>query len=326
MANFSVNQFRHLYVVKNLLDKEASATNEGDIVPGLTSDNKKMYFTYKGKGGIVRTDLIDMANILWATSKTSMPGRYARTLSVEFKSGSAPVAGQMYILKIKYNQFIGMSDEDNYFEYGEVRATNGMSASDFWVKMALSLAKNTAKQKMVKVYMSDDTEVLPTMKEADLSGTYTGIYIMEIEQPWVLGTRSSDPVVFDVFCTPVIENGEDDVLWAEITDTTATNGDVIGNGKTIADLEYFCMGERGDIYRNVGWPNTIRTEYMVDPTKMYDVFTIHYAYVGPNEGPQKSERDLVLVVEHSTEEQSVSAELLETWQSLPNYIEEPARD
>ena len=35
--------------------------------------------------------------------------------------------------------------------------------------------------------------------------------------------------------------------------------------------------------------------YLVDPTKEYHSLDIHYAYVGPNEGPQKSEKTLTIV-------------------------------
>ena len=55
------------------------------------------------------------------------------------------------------------------------------------------------------------------------------------------------------------------------------------------------MGERGDHYRNINWPYVIETTYLVDPAEEYSVLDIHYAYVGSNEGVQKSERDITLV-------------------------------
>ena len=56
------------------------------------------------------------------------------------------------------------------------------------------------------------------------------------------------------------------------------------------------MGERGDIYRGVAFPHNIPTTYLVDPTIKYNVIDIHYAYVGNNEGVQKSEKTITLVV------------------------------
>jgi hypothetical protein len=72
---------------------------------------------------------------------------------------------------------------------------------------------------------------------------------------------------------------------------------VVGEGKMIADLEYFCMGERGDVYRNINWPNSIPTKYLVDASKEYYVLNIHYSYIGSNESVQKSEKDITLVAE-----------------------------
>lgn len=56
------------------------------------------------------------------------------------------------------------------------------------------------------------------------------------------------------------------------------------------------MGERGDIYRNMGFPNVIPTTYLVDPTLEYNVVDIHYAYTGGNEEVQKSEKDITVVI------------------------------
>ena len=71
---------------------------------------------------------------------------------------------------------------------------------------------------------------------------------------------------------------------------------VLPEGQKIADLEYFCMGERGDQYRNAGWPNVIPTKYLVDPTAEYDLYTIHYAYVGEGTHQEKSEKDIQFAV------------------------------
>ena len=56
------------------------------------------------------------------------------------------------------------------------------------------------------------------------------------------------------------------------------------------------MGERGDQYRNMGWPNVIPTKYLVDPSKEYDVLNIHYFYQGDGISVQKSEKDIQIVV------------------------------
>jgi hypothetical protein len=55
------------------------------------------------------------------------------------------------------------------------------------------------------------------------------------------------------------------------------------------------MGERGDQYRNINWPNSIQTKYFVNPTSTYYCLDIHYAYQGTCEDIQKSEKTLTII-------------------------------
>ena len=74
----------------------------------------------------------------------------------------------------------------------------------------------------------------------------------------------------------------------------------------IADLEYFLMGERGDQYRKIGWPNTIYTTYLADPSKEYNTIDIEFSYQGPGEDIQKSKKSVTLVVPKEGATNSVS--------------------
>jgi len=52
-------------------------------------------------------------------------------LSSTVNSG-APVAGQDYILRLAFRNYIGLSEEDQYFKYGAVHAITGMTAEVFY--------------------------------------------------------------------------------------------------------------------------------------------------------------------------------------------------
>lgn len=301
MATFSVNQVRQLYVATSLKTPHVLASDAaGSIAVKNDTVKSHLYFEYKGADNLMRSDLIDTKNILYAkaTDATAM-AHNLKSVTVALDSnvnGGAPVAGQDYILRIAFKQYVGMSDEDQYFKYGMVHAYAGMSASEFYKVLAVSLAKNFSREvvPLIKIEIktaSATTEVTPTTKVADLKDTYTGVVVTEVEQPWRLGVMAQTPVYFTVQSVPVTVNG-DERHWATLTESTSGS---IGNGKTIADLEYFCMGERGDMYRQVGWPHNIPTTYLVDPTKTYCVFDIHYAYVGSNESVQKSEKTITIV-------------------------------
>ena len=70
----------------------------------------------------------------------------------------------------------------------------------------------------------------------------------------------------------------------------------LGNGTKIADLEWFCAGERGDQYRMAGYPNYIPTKYLVvDPTKQYNVLEFHFAFTDTGVNSYRSEKDITVV-------------------------------
>lgn len=306
MATFSTNQVRQLYVAKALKTPHVLASDAaGSIAVKNDTAKNHLYFEYKGADNLMRSDLIDIKNILYAkATDADAMAHELKSVTVTLDTnvnGGAPVAGQDYILRIAFKQYVGMSDEDQYFKYGMVHAYAGMTASDFYKKLALSLVKNFSRElvPLVKFTLTNsDDEAVPvdtTTKESSLTETYTALVINEAEQPWRLGIMEQTPVYFTVQPTTITVNG-DERIWGTVKDTDPNPAGTIDNGKKIADLEYFCMGERGDIYRGVGFPNNIPTTYLVDPTVKYNVIDIHYAYVGSNESVQKSEKTITLVV------------------------------
>lgn len=301
----SINQVRQLYVAKTLKTSTATLTTTGDIVPKADTAKTTLYFQSMSPAGIVTSDKIDIKNVISAKATASKDlahklVRYSVTLDADVST--TPVAGQNYILRLAFRQYIGLSEEDQYFKYGEVIARSGMTTSDFYKKMAISLAKNlenkTESTPLVNIYLNSaadgtDVPVTATTKESDLNkGDYDKIIIEEAEQPWVLGMMPQAFIPFTPQFLTITVDGEDR-LWGVATVVTPEK--IVPNGHLIADLEYFCMGARGDIYRGMGYPNIIKTTYLVDPSAAYDVLDIHYFCTGSNESVQKSEKTITLV-------------------------------
>lgn len=304
MAAFSVNQVRQLYVVNAYKKNEKQEdgiileplVNPGDVSVGKDKAGN-IFLQYVGAlGDIMRSDLI--TNISYAKGVSAKKLAYklkGATLTLDPDvNGGQPVAGQDYLLRLAFREYIGMSEADQYFKYGMVHVFPGLKASDFYKEMALSLAANISKDvtALVDIYLYDgttETKVEEGVDPKSLTGTYTALRIAEAVQPWHLGTMPQGVIPFSVQPTTVLVDG-DQRIWGEVEsyDTKA----VLPEGQLIADLEYFCMGERGDQYRNMGWPNVIPTKYMVDPSKEYDVITIHYAFQGDGVSIQKSEKDI----------------------------------
>lgn len=309
MAIYTTNQVRHMYVMKS-----ASITQEGGLTVNKTDDNK-IYFTFKGKGGVLRSDLIDLNKIEYVKFKNSTDyNRYLKQATVTlntdyFEAGATShvIAGQDYILRVKINNYMSLAEEPALLQYGIVHATKGMSDSKFYIKLALSLAKNLSRTDtpMVSIALltsSSSTPVTALSKETDFSSTYTGVQIKEVDQTpnWVRGKVSVKPVNFEVWSSTITDDEtSSEYNWGEIVYSNDSNS-VVHNGTKIADMEYFYMGERGDIYRDNASRNRMYTEYMADPTQAYSTLDIHYAFTDSNESVQKSEKDILIVSTNNT--------------------------
>lgn len=292
MANFSVNQVRHLYAATALgtadtKTKRMKETTVGAIM--LSGDNDTIYFEYQGNGGRMRSDLIKADSIVWARhTPAAMQARALKKVTVTLDtnyltSDGNVIPGQDYIVRVIFRQFAGMSDEDTYIKYGIVHGAKGMTPTDFYAKMKESLEKNFSRE---------------LTKLLTFTSSASGLVIEEVEQDWILGIKQQLPVYFEVIPTTIVCDGEE-VIWGTATEGESTTK--IPNSKNLADLEYFCMGERGDIYRQVGWPNYVPTKYVLDGNDKdgYDVLDIHYYYEGAGENPQKSEKDITIVAKAS---------------------------
>ena len=281
---YNVNQNRQFYVVKAVKTGTDEPAAEGDIKLGKTEDGKQIWFKHFGKGGLTRTDIIDVEKISYIkhSTKTSMQRKLKKavlTLDSDV-NGGVPIAGQDYVLRIEIQNFFSPGDASVYIKSSAVHATKGMTAAQFYAKMKDSLVMNFSREK------HEGMDLLKFESDAN------GITVTEVEQPWRLGILSQEPVNFKVIPTKVLEDGED-VEWGKVAYSDSTT--VVGNGKQIADLEFFCMGERGDMFRGMGYPYNIDVKYMVDPSKEYDVLDVHYAYSGDGVQVHKSEKDITFV-------------------------------
>lgn len=320
MRLFTSNQVNHVYVAKAVKSNLAGLTTDGDIlVKEVEPEKDGFYIQHKGPGGITRSDLIKKCNILWTSLKKGTDDvtnlyKHVVTLNSFGKDASdntKVVGGQDYILRVTFYGYVGMSPEDSqYWKYGMVHTYTGMTLSDFYKKMAISLAQGMLREsvqfmKIALTTSGSDVEVTSTTKIDDLSSTTaTGIAIIETEPDWILGLKQQKFLHLDVV-PGTIENEDGEFQWGDVAAPTVAS--TINNGKKIADLEYFSHGERGDQYRMVGWPDYIPTKYLVDETLSYDIINIHYSYIGANESVQKSEKDLTLVCPTSSASAVVTA-------------------
>jgi hypothetical protein len=271
--NFRTNQVLQFYVNN---DKNTVALVD------KTADNGTFWFTNTQDGKVVsRTDIIEKGKILYATYATAASMQLP-TKKFTVAAPAEVVAGQDYVVKVEFTNYQGMGDMDITVKVGAAHATANTDAKKLMDEIAWTLEKNLKSEYAPLVTVTVDESNNLVIEEA-------------LQDEWVLGVTPNEGVNFRVYIAPITVDGEEVYDWTTVTKAAGT--EVIKNGRKMADLEYFAMGERGDQYRMVGWPNVIRTKYSVDPEKEYDALTIHYAFVDSNEGVQKSERDLMIVGE-----------------------------
>lgn len=296
MANFSTNQNRQMYVAKaykaTVAETDAVGTIGGvKVLDGFIG--KELYFQYIGVDGLVKSDRIQLNNFNYAkgvaAADLQIPMKRVEVTLNPNVNGGLPVASQDYILRIEFKNWCGAGDDVKYFKDGAVHATASMTAADFYKCMKKSLNANFSRE----VNASRDSNPYLAFCLDD-NDNPTKLIIEEKPQPWTLGIESQERVYFDVQPTTIWTMG-DDVIWGEAKVVAPVTK--IGNGKQIADLEWFCMGERGDQYRMMGYPNYIPTTYLVDPSKEYNVLELHYAFTDEGVSYYRSEKDITIVAE-----------------------------
>jgi hypothetical protein len=317
MPTFTTRQTRQAYVLKAynpatasgkvLTSVDLSAKDAGNVsIGGVKKDY--FYFTQMGKGGLIRSDIVKVNNIKNITfaKDTSMVYPLKRA-TIEFNTAMNPtdavpglIAGRDYIMNIEIRNFLGAGEAYTYLKQAEIHITSSDTIATALTKLLAALNKNNVEIDKFFNYSVDNAT------------TPTKLFIDEVPQHWELGKFKQEHILFSVRFVPISYNG-DTVIWGK-TDTTGVNTGMapitnvpntvtpyqITNGKMAADLEWFCMGSRGDIYRQVGYPNNITTQYMVDPSKTYHYINIHYASKGDNVDIQEQEKDLTLMIEVGT--------------------------
>ena len=306
MANFSVNQVRQLYAMKSgsackttvsgSTITQGDFANVGDVQVKCLDEGlkKEVYLLYNGAAGILKSDFIDLAKISYAKAiPASKNGTTLRKVEVTLNSAvnsGAPVAGQDYILGINFKNFFSSGDASQYYKDAAVHVTSSIdNAKKLFDAMKAALDVAFSRE-------DDATLTSNPYLSFTVSGSgSTAKLIIEAKEPeWVLGTMPQRPILFDVFCSTLYTGG-DDVLWGTVADAAASDLTTIGNGKKIADLEWFCAGERGDQYRGMGYPNVIHTEYYVDPALTYDLLEIHFAFTDTGVNSYRTEKELTVV-------------------------------
>lgn len=296
----------------------------------------QLFFQYKGADAdtVLRSDLIPIKNITYAKAinafdMATVLKKVEITLSTDAADNGAPISGKDYVLGINFKNFFSSGDASQYYKDAAVHVTSAVnSASAFYKAMVKELnacfSREDGASATSNPYLKFSIKYSGgTYEETDSSfanATATAIVIEEKAQAWKLGTMKARRIMFDVLPGTIINNG-DEVIWGTATDATpakyvedstsqatpkplipnsavVVGTNAIGNGQSIADLEWFCAGERGDQYRMKGWPNYVHTDYLIGTAgaaQQYHVLEIHYAFTDTGVNSYRTEKEITVV-------------------------------
>lgn len=299
MANFNTNQTRHFYVAG--ADATGSSISNNLDIQVKKSATDEIYFIYKNADGIItRSDTIPMKNIVslkkTAAADLNLPLKM-HTVAVDTSAVTlSNLVGKALECIITFN---GVYDYDANNSITVVAtvvgdSTNTANATAFHKALAYAIAQalpqSVAGYPLLKVF-SNGTEVLKSTALSNITGASGGVVLVEAEQKFVRGKLSGEPVPFSV-AFRLADGNKEDIVWG--TDTVANSNissNTVTNGtKTLADLEYFALGERGDYYRGSEWPNNYEPTYAIALSSSYDVLNVEYFWAGGAENVQKSPR------------------------------------
>lgn len=266
MAVFSVNQATQFYVGSPTLK-----TNGTDTY--FLIDNKEA--TDRIKADHILSYRVNQVNDL--NVKAPVP-----TITV-----ASPVKGAEYLVRLTITTDAGP-------QYAYIKSV-GVVAND-------ATAANVAKQ---------IADALTKAAKRDIAGEYytatadAAVVTITPKVDYQVGKRFVVPVI-DVAVSVITEHEEDAPSvegWVVAPDKVVAKAIADTGLKKLKDLEYFCAGEKGDVYRGAMWPNEIPFESKlagVDGT--YNIHTIHYYEDLSNEAVQKSEKTMIIVTAGATKD------------------------
>lgn len=314
-----------------------SANNWGDIAAYKTMDNE-IFLEYKSaEQTVLRSDLIDPNTISqFVVSPAWRQRRPVSQYKVEHDSNltgtDAPVNGQAYHITVQFRQVLSISDASIYDKDVFV-VGRGQTYSDLFLEMAGLLQASVDRDpwQFADVYVTSgntktkvevagmavessagDGAFLAALKGKGYNGTYDGIVVKEHVNRFEQGLHEDKPVYFEIFAYE-IEINSVKKEWAKITNQTLKNlenavvydgsndadATAVGNGRGIAELEWFTTSLRGENDKGMYWPDVVKTYYKtaldVEGAE-YDTVDIHFHKTLSQGSVQKAEKQLTIAV------------------------------
>lgn len=189
----------------------------------------------------------------------------------------SPVKGAEYLVRLTITTDAGP-------QYAYIKSVGVVAADDNATNVAEQIA-----------------DALNKAGKRDVAGEYytakaaAGVVTITPEVDYQVGKRFVVPII-EVNVSVITNHDASVEGWVVAPNEVVATAIKDTGLKKLKDLEYFCAGEKGDVYRGAAWPNDLPFESKlagVDDT--YNIHTIRYYEDLSNEAAQKSEKTMVIV-------------------------------
>lgn len=305
MALAGQNQVRQMYVGltypghANVAAVKAGANGALAILSAdgtAPAAGKKFVFMQKSnKGTLITSDIVDPKNVTLSKSRA-----YAsQVLGVTTISGITVNANTLYTIEIAIKDFGSMSTENEYIKKAFYKAVSGNTSENIVDGLVQALARNFKREEPVtsatSAYTLANASVIqiPTNPYFTFSKTGTGAsaaLVITERNAWVgltysLGRNTSTSMPFTV-------NAKFTTLP---TFTVVAQKPAVGDGYSVADMEWYLKGERNDVYREMGTPHNFIGTYDSVFSNTYNMIEIGYFDIGRDEA-KRSKKGITIAL------------------------------
>ena len=286
------NQVRHMYVGQA---PEGTVTSMATLVStGVANDFLLLgkdgdavsaggdfkLFQKDALGNIISSDTIKADNVLDVRSVA-----YTAAVNKEVAISALTVdANSLYTVNIEIQGHGSLSPEDTYLKQGYYKASSGDDQEAIVDGLILSLNRNFAREAGSTLTTNNSFEFNKTGSGAAAALVITG----KADDHSFDGDKKIqvyNDFTVDISCTTYP------------TVTIAQGGSKgVGTGHQVVEMEHYLLGERGDTYRQNGYPHNIVGPALVSSASgSYDIIEVSYYDEGRNEA-KKSKKTLTIAI------------------------------
>jgi len=287
MSTFGDAQVRKLYIANSATATVAASPHflgEGEVQifkadgDGVPTAKGPFFVATKADGKVLKSEIIDPDKKLDYSALKS----FNITLpnwDVTFTGTIASTVGRTVVLSMPIDNYgANIGSANPYIFHASYVIQPGDTVDDIATGIVASGNDNA------------DRTGVPI--DFQVTGGPNVVHVQTNRTPYKLGKFAGEPLRARLYIT---SDAKDEVTSAIVEGSQLSTI----NGIEISNLEWFTLGNTGDIYRGMGYPNNFDTHYVADPGALYEVIDLAY-YSERIPAPGDKQRAVITIAVNDT--------------------------